>query len=110
MPKIRFTGSPNIPHDMADKWGKYIRGSIHEVSNDEADRWLRRGMAEVLTIRQANLILKEEAETKIETPPPESKSELTSNLKEIKETTTTQPTPSVLTTTSETPSSTSSKK
>ncbi len=73
MPKIHFLQQIKIPFDKVDEWAKYIVGSIHEVSNDEAERWARRGVAEVVTTRQANVILKseepeEEAKEEIKTP------------------------------------------
>lgn len=62
MPNIRFTFSPKIPSDMVDVWGKYVQGSVHEVTNVEADRWLRRGVAEVIS-RARNVV---EPEVKLE--------------------------------------------
>ncbi len=59
MPKIHFTSSPKIPFDKLEDWGKYVLGSIHDVTNDEMERWIRRGVAEQVTTRQANVILKE---------------------------------------------------
>ena len=48
MPKIRFISSPKIPNDKVNEWAKYVKGSVHDVSSDEAERWLRRGVVEVL--------------------------------------------------------------
>jgi len=47
MPQIRFTSDPKIPSDKVREWAEYVKDSVHEVNNSEADRWLRRGVAEV---------------------------------------------------------------
>jgi hypothetical protein len=77
MPKIRFTQSVKIPRDMVDEWKDYINGSVHDVSNDEAERWLRRGSAEIVTTRQINREIKLEEESKSEEikKPEETKTE-----------------------------------
>jgi copper chaperone CopZ len=51
MPQIRFTADPIIPDDMVKVWDKYIKGTVHNVSGHEAERWLRRGVAEVVSAR-----------------------------------------------------------
>lgn len=46
MPRVRFTTSPKLPRDWADK--PYREGWEGEMSEDEAARWVRRGVAVVL--------------------------------------------------------------
>lgn len=59
MPRIRFLFDPKIPRDKVNEWAEYLKGSIHNVSDDEAQRWLRRGNVEILTTREVNRILRE---------------------------------------------------
>jgi hypothetical protein len=66
MPKIHFTSNPKIPNDKVDEWKDYLKDSVHDVSSTEAERWLRRGVAEVITTRAANLLVKEEKEKEAE--------------------------------------------
>ena len=49
---------------------KYEKGSVHEISNEfgEADRWIKRGVAE-----EAKIEKKEEIKVKPETPKPTKK-------------------------------------
>jgi hypothetical protein len=54
MPRIRFTVDPKLPRDWADK--PYRKGTEHDVSADEADRWLRRGVAEIVADRPESTI------------------------------------------------------
>ena len=70
MPKVHFLGDVKIPRDMVDEWADYKAGTIHDMSENEAERWLRRGGCEILTTRQANVILKEEVKVE-ETKTPE---------------------------------------
>lgn len=46
MPRIRFTADPKLPRDWADR--PYRKDTEHDVSQDEANRWLRRGVAVVV--------------------------------------------------------------
>ena len=46
MPRILFTATPKLPRDIAHRG--YDLGTEVDVSDDEANRWLRRGVAEVV--------------------------------------------------------------
>lgn len=46
MPRIRFTADPKLPRDWADK--PYRKDYEADMSDDEADRWLRRGVAVIV--------------------------------------------------------------
>ena len=70
MLKIHFLTNPKIPNDKVDEWKDYKKDTVHEVSSDEANRWIRRGVAEIVTTRQTNLIV---AELKEEEKEPEPK-------------------------------------
>lgn len=55
MPKIRFISSPKIPNDKIKEWSGYIKGSVHEVSDSETERWLNRGNAEI--VKEIGLVI-----------------------------------------------------
>lgn len=46
MTRIRFTADPKLPDDLAHLG--YRRGTEIDLSDDQANRWLRRGVAEVI--------------------------------------------------------------
>lgn len=46
MPRIRFTADPKLPRDLADLG--YRNGVEVDLSDDQANRWLRRGVAVVM--------------------------------------------------------------
>lgn len=46
MPLVRFTSDPKLPRDFAHKG--YKKGQQIDMTQDEADRWLRRGVAEIV--------------------------------------------------------------
>lgn len=46
MPRIRFTATPKLPRDMAHLG--YHEGTEVDLSEDQANRWLRRGVATVI--------------------------------------------------------------
>lgn len=46
MPRIRFTADPKLPRDWADR--PYRKDTEHDMSDDEAGRWIRRGVAEIV--------------------------------------------------------------
>ena len=46
MPRIRFTADPKLPRDIAHL--EYRKDIEVDVSLDEANRWLRRGVAEMI--------------------------------------------------------------
>ncbi len=71
MPKIRFLENPKIPNDMVDEWGGYVKDSVHDVSVGEVERWLSRGVCEVVTARQLREVKIEE-----EVKPEEIKTEV----------------------------------
>lgn len=50
MPRIRFTADPKLPDDLAHLG--YRRGTEVDLSEDQANRWLRRGVAEVIAEAQ----------------------------------------------------------
>lgn len=50
MPRIRFTGTPKLPRDMAHLG--YVLGTEVDLTDDQANRWLRRGVAEIIPDRQ----------------------------------------------------------
>lgn len=66
MPRIHFTSSPKIPRDKVNEWGDYKIGSVHNISDNEAERWLRRGVAEIVSPRRAAVINKEEEQAEEE--------------------------------------------
>lgn len=74
MPKIRFTYDPKIPHDMVKEWEGYKKGEVAEVSQDEMERWIGRGVAEEVNVRTKVTVgvveEKEEEEVKVETKAP----------------------------------------
>ena len=43
MPRIRFTTAPKLPRDLAHLG--YTQGTEADLSDDQAGRWLRRGVA-----------------------------------------------------------------
>ena len=43
MPRIRFTADPKLPRDIAHLG--YEKGQEVDLSTDQAERWLRRGVA-----------------------------------------------------------------
>lgn len=47
MPNVRFIADPKLPRDWADK--PYRKGYETAMSEDEADRWVRRGVAIIVT-------------------------------------------------------------
>ena len=47
MPTVRFTAPPKLPRDWADK--PYRDGWEGEMPQDEAERWVRRGVAMIVT-------------------------------------------------------------
>ncbi len=47
MPNVRFIADPKLPRDWADK--PYRAGHEAAMSDDEANRWIRRGVAIVVT-------------------------------------------------------------
>lgn len=47
MPLIRFTADPKLPRDLAHL--DFKKGVEVELSDDKAGRWLRRGVAEIVT-------------------------------------------------------------
>jgi hypothetical protein len=70
MPQIRFTADPIIPDDMVKIWDKYIKGTVHNVSAHEAERWLRRGVAEVVSARISEVTnVESEPEPKLKSEP-----------------------------------------
>lgn len=50
MPRVRFTAEPKLPADWAAK--PYRQGWEGEMSEDEAGRWVRRGVAEILPVAE----------------------------------------------------------
>lgn len=46
MPRIRFTADPKLPRDLAHLG--YVKGMEVDLSEDQAGRWLRRGVADVV--------------------------------------------------------------
>jgi hypothetical protein len=48
MPRIRFTTDPKLPRDLAHLG--YVTGTEIDLSEDQAGRWLRRGVAEVVPL------------------------------------------------------------
>lgn len=46
MPRIRFTSDPKLPRDLAHLG--YKKGDEVELSDNAAERWLRRGVAVVM--------------------------------------------------------------
>lgn len=46
MPRIRFTATPKLPRDLAHLG--YAAGTEVDLSEDQAGRWLRRGVAVVI--------------------------------------------------------------
>lgn len=68
MPRILFTTTPKIPRDKLDEW-KYKIGDIVELTVDEGERWIRRGVADWHTAadsRRETLAAKAEGKTKEE--------------------------------------------
>ena len=47
MPKVKFVQEPKVPRDFAHKG--YKKGWEGEMSLDEANRWLRRGVVEIVS-------------------------------------------------------------
>lgn len=47
MPLIRFTAAPKLPRDLTHLG--YTQGTEVELTDDQAARWLRRGVAEVVS-------------------------------------------------------------
>ncbi len=76
--KIKFIFNPKIPNDMVDKWKDYVKDSVHDLSDLEAERWIRRGVAE--EIKEV-----EKIEKKVEEKIEESKEEKEIKKEEIKE-------------------------
>ncbi len=103
MPQIRFTKAPSVPRDKVNEFAKYIVDSVHNVSSDTAERWIRRGVAEIVTNRQLNKEIKD-AETEVkkvieevtgEETPPETQPEIKEENKVVSLTEVTNGTPSV---------------
>lgn len=46
MPLVRFTVTPKLPRDL--KYLGYEAGTEVDMTNDQANRWLRRGVAEIV--------------------------------------------------------------
>jgi hypothetical protein len=46
MPRIRFTADPKLPRDLAHL--EYRKDQEVDLPDDQADRWLRRGVAVVI--------------------------------------------------------------
>lgn len=46
MPLVIFTANPKLPRDMAHL--PYVAGYSAEMSADQADRWVRRGVARIV--------------------------------------------------------------
>jgi hypothetical protein len=67
MPKIHFLETPKIPRDMVDEWEGYVKDSVHDVSVSESERWLSRGVAEIVTASVSRRINQEkEVEKEVE--------------------------------------------
>ena len=47
--KVKFIQSPKIPNDKVNEWKGYVKDSVHDLNNDEVERWLRRGMVEIVS-------------------------------------------------------------
>jgi len=65
MPRIRFTADPKLPRDLAHLG--YVKGMEVDLSEDQAARWLRRGVAEVIAPEPVMAV---EALVEMETEPP----------------------------------------
>ncbi len=63
--KIKFTFNPKIPNDKVKEWKDYVKDSVHDLSDFEAERWIRRGVAE--EIREVEK-LEKEIEEKVKEP------------------------------------------
>jgi hypothetical protein len=46
MPKIRFTADPKLPRDL--KHLAFKKDQIVELAQDQCDRWIRRGVADMV--------------------------------------------------------------
>lgn len=46
MPRVLFTATPKLPRDMAHL--PYVAGYSEEMTQDRADRWIRRGVARIV--------------------------------------------------------------
>lgn len=46
MPKVIFTADPKLPHDWRHL--PYRKGSVVDLSPDQCERWIRRGVARYL--------------------------------------------------------------
>lgn len=68
MPQIRFLFSPKIPNDKVKEWAGYLKGSIHQVTEDEAERWLKRGVVEIYkeTFKPIDFEIKDEIKTQMQ--------------------------------------------
>jgi hypothetical protein len=60
MPLVRFTSSPKLPRDWANK--PYVLGYECEMSQDEADRWVRRNCILILPSPSPSLVKEPEIE------------------------------------------------
>ena len=49
MPLVRFTDHPRLPFDWQDKAKSWFKGAEVEMTEDQAQRWIRRGCAEIIT-------------------------------------------------------------
>lgn len=67
MPRIRFTADPKLPRDLAHLG--YRKDTEADLSQDQADRWLRRGVAEIVADHPAPVAEPEpEPEPPVEIP------------------------------------------
>lgn len=51
MPQVRFIQEPKLPVDF--KYKGYTKDKMYEMTQDEADRWVRRGVAEIVSENKA---------------------------------------------------------
>ena len=49
MPLVRFTDHPRLPFDWQDKAKSWFKAAEVEMTEDQAQRWIRRGCAEIIT-------------------------------------------------------------
>lgn len=54
MPRIRFTADPKLPADLAHL--AYRKGTEADLSDDQANRWLRRGVATIIPESKADTV------------------------------------------------------
>lgn len=54
MPLVIFTANPKLPRDMAHL--PYVAGYSAEMSADQADRWIRRGVARIVVPAPAPVV------------------------------------------------------